>query len=72
MVEGQANKASFSITAKVFELSGLDTPSIRPWYSEYQALILIFDTLVKLSKNPSVVQEMQEMQDFAGIFVMIP
>ena len=48
-------------------VSGLDTPSIKAGYSEYQGLVFFLDTFVNFSIMPSMVQEMQEMQDFAHI-----
>ena len=48
-------------------VSGLDTPSIKAGYSEYQGLVFFLDTFVNFSIMPSMVQKMQEMQDFAHI-----
>ena len=48
-------------------VSGLDTQSIKAGYSEYQGLVFFLDTFVNFSIMPSMVQEMQEMQDFAHI-----
>ena len=55
-------------------ISGLDTESIRAGYSKYQGWILwvskqdvIFDTFVKFSIMPSLVQEMQEKQEIQGL-----
>ena len=45
-------------------ISSLDTLNIKAGYSEYQGLVLFFDTFVKFSIMPSLVQEMQEMQVF--------
>ena len=53
--------------ALIFGVSSLDTRSIQPWYSEYQGWMLVFDTFVKFSIMPSLVQEMQEMQVFCTI-----
>ena len=51
----------------IFGVSKPDILSIKAGYSEYQGRVLFFDTLVKISIMPSLVQEMQEMQVFCTI-----
>ena len=55
---------SFLYPSLIFAVSKPDIRSIKAGYSEYQGRVLFFDTLVKISIMPSLVQEMQEMQVF--------
>ena len=64
--------ASILYPALIFGVSSPDTPSIKARYSEYQGKILFFDTFVKIPIMPSLVQEMQEMQDFAQSDILFP